>query len=203
MTLDVCPIFTRVLTHGSVPLGMLKLAARMLGFFSTISAIDSVFGILLAMVKGTTAPFSAMSGEVMVMSLLSVGAAPPIAFTASLSDLVSNAALFQPCAEALADLKRPAAKARPSTAAPPEPFSTFLRPLFMVAPCIVALNASQKLYSLTGPTPIRPTRRHRFRQGRDWAASAADPRRPSRRGGLFPPIARPRRPAPCSARRCP
>src|SRR5258708_10343340 len=144
-----------------------------------------------------------MSGEVMVMSLLSVGAAPPIAFTASLSDLVSNAALFQLCAQALAGLNNPAANARPSTAAPPEPCNTLLRPLFMMAPCAVALNASRKLYSLTGPIPIGSTRRRPLREGRDWAASAANPRRPSRRGGPFPPIGRLHRPAPCSARQPP
>src|SRR4029078_3352490 len=132
MTLDVWPIFTRVFTHGSVPSGMLKLAARMLGFFSTSSAIDSVFGSLLWIVKGTTAPFSAMSGEVIWMSLLSVGEAPPMALTASLSDFVSKAALFQACcAQALPGLKRPAAAASARTVAPPEPFSISLRLLFM------------------------------------------------------------------------
>src|ERR1700694_593639 len=105
MTFEVWPIFTRVFTHGSVPPGMLKFAARMLGFLSTSSAIDSVFGTLLAMVNGTTAPFSAISGEVMVISLLSAAEAPPIAFTASLSDLVSKAALFQLCAHAARGLK--------------------------------------------------------------------------------------------------
>ena len=56
-----------------------------------------------------------------MMSLLSTAAAPPMAFTASLSDLVSNAALFQFCAQALPGLKRPAAIASPITAAPPVP----------------------------------------------------------------------------------
>ncbi len=41
---------------------MSNTAASMFGFFSISIAIDSVFGMLLVMPTGTTAPFSAMSG---------------------------------------------------------------------------------------------------------------------------------------------
>src|SRR5512141_284815 len=83
----------------------------MLGFFSTSTAMLLVPGTLLAIVTGTTAPFSAMSGEVIVMSLLSTGCAPPSALTTSASDFVSNAALFHVpcCAHAAPPSSRPAA----------------------------------------------------------------------------------------------
>ena len=69
------PILMRVESDGSVPAGMSNIAASMLGFFSTRMAIDSVFGMLLVMPTGTTAPFSAMSGvDTKVIALLGVGA---------------------------------------------------------------------------------------------------------------------------------
>ena len=70
--------------------------------------MDSVLPILLDTDTGTTAPFSAISGEVMMMSLLSVAAAPPNAFTVSCNVLVSNAALFHSAAKVFPDLKSPA-----------------------------------------------------------------------------------------------
>ena len=127
-----------------MPSGIWKFAARMLAFFSTSSAIDSVLGSLLATVNGTTAPFSAMSGEVSVISALCVGGAPPSAFTASLSDLVSKAALFQASARALPGLRSPAANASPKTAAPPVPLSTDLRPLSIVL-CLDAMESTASL----------------------------------------------------------
>ncbi|HST02176.1 MAG TPA: thiosulfate oxidation carrier complex protein SoxZ, partial [Usitatibacter sp.] len=55
-----------------------------------------------ATVNGTTAPFSAMSGEVMAMSLLSVAPEPPSAFTSSFKlPFTSKAALFHASARAI------------------------------------------------------------------------------------------------------
>ena len=99
---------------------MSNTAASMFGFFSTRIAIDSVFGILLVMPIGTTAPFSAMSGvEKNAMSLLGAGAPPPSAFIVSSIDFVSNAALFQSSAAASPGVSQPAAASSVSSVTPP------------------------------------------------------------------------------------
>src|ERR1035437_1128237 len=59
-----------------------------------------VFGILLVTAIGTTAPFSAMSGAVMMMSLLSAGLAAPRLLSASATALDSKPVLFQVAASA-------------------------------------------------------------------------------------------------------
>jgi hypothetical protein len=51
---------------------MSKLAASGNGFFSAMIAMLWVFGMRLVTATGTIAPFSAMSGAVMMMSLLSI-----------------------------------------------------------------------------------------------------------------------------------
>ena len=119
-TFEVCAIFTRVEIDGSVPGGMSKLAASMLGFFSIRIAIDSVFGIVLAMPIGTTAPFSAMSGvDTNAMSLLCAGGPPPSAFIVSSSVFASKALLFHACACALPGTSQPAAASSASSVTPP------------------------------------------------------------------------------------
>ena len=106
--------------------GSSKSAVRMFGFFSTRIEIDSVFGIALDTATGTTAPFSAMSGAVIVMSLLSAELPPPSTFTVSATLLVSNAA-FQSCAHASPGRMMPAATSAPSTLIPAPIFMASLR----------------------------------------------------------------------------
>src|SRR5687767_13011884 len=72
-------------------------------------AMLSVFGILLVTATGTTAPFSAMSGAVITMSLLSAGLAAPSDFITSATALASKPALFQFCAQAWRVQPSPAA----------------------------------------------------------------------------------------------
>ena len=107
---------------------MSNTAASMLGFFSIRIAIDSVFGIVLAMPIGTTAPFSAMSGvDTNAMSLLCVGADPPSAFSVSSSVFASKAALFHSAASASPGRSHPAAATSESSVSPPPVFKIFLR----------------------------------------------------------------------------
>src|SRR5712672_1174548 len=122
---DVSPILTRVLTKGSVPAGISNSADKVLGFFSIRMAMACVFGSLLSTAIGTTAPFSAMSGAVISIALLSVDPLPPSALTASATLFVSNAALFHSCASASPGLMIPEAAARASR--PPPVFSTSRR----------------------------------------------------------------------------
>jgi hypothetical protein len=81
--------------YGSAPFATSSVAASGNGFFSAINEMLCVFGILLVIAIGTTAPFSAMSGAVMAMSLLSIGLAAPRFLSASATALDSNPGLFQ------------------------------------------------------------------------------------------------------------
>src|SRR5437867_8050118 len=90
-------------------------------------AIACVLASLLSTETGTTAPFSAMSGAVIWISLLSIELPPPSAFTVSAKLLVLNAALFHSCASASPGLTKPAAAASASTPAPPPAFNTSRR----------------------------------------------------------------------------
>jgi len=74
---------TRVDTNGSVPSGIAKFAASALGFLSTTIAIVCTPLSVVPMVIGTMAPFSAMSGAPMRISVLSVDPPAPSALTAS------------------------------------------------------------------------------------------------------------------------
>src|SRR5499427_3388342 len=129
--LEVSAIFTRVVMKGSVPGGMSKSADSVLGFFSIRIAIVSVFGMPLSIVIGTTAPFSAMSGAVIWICLLSVEPLPPRAFSVASTLLVSNAALFHCWAIASPGRIRPAVVASASTPAPPPIWRNSLRLIFM------------------------------------------------------------------------
>jgi hypothetical protein len=81
---------------------------------------------------GTTAPFSAMSGARMTMSLLSSAFAMPSAFMASMADFASNAPLFQ-AARATPGLNR-AAPARANSPSAPPALMTDLRVCCMSPP---------------------------------------------------------------------
>src|SRR6185369_1579652 len=132
---ELCPIFTRVESDGSVPGGISNTAALLQGGFSISTAIDSDLGMLLVIPTGTTAPFSAMSGVWKnTMSLLWTGSPPPSAFIVSAMLLVSNAALFQDCALASPGLSQPAAATSASSVAPLPDFKTCLRLRFI--PCL-------------------------------------------------------------------
>src|SRR3984893_4433935 len=125
---ELCPILTRVVIVGSVPSGMSKEAASMLGFFSIRIAIDSVLGMLLLIPTGTTAPFSAMSGVwKKTMSLLCAGSPPPSAFIVSARLWVSNAALFHACACAACGASKPAPPRSESSVTPLPVFNRILR----------------------------------------------------------------------------
>src|ERR1700730_16359247 len=125
---ELCPILTRVVIVGSVPSGMSKEAASMLGFFSIRIAIDSVLGMLLLIPTGTTAPFSAMSGVwKKTMSLLCAGSPPPSAFIVSARLWVSNAALFHACACAAGGASMPAPPRSENRVTPLPVFNRLLR----------------------------------------------------------------------------
>src|SRR4051812_34490523 len=68
-----------------------------------------VLAILLVTVTGTCAPFSAMSGAVIVMSLLGIAPATPSDFSASAVTLESKPLLFQTAPNALLILITPVA----------------------------------------------------------------------------------------------
>ena len=70
-TLELSASFKRVDTNGSVPSGISKIADNGVGFFSSMIAIVCVFGSLDSTETGTRAPFSAISGPVIWISLLS------------------------------------------------------------------------------------------------------------------------------------
>ena len=105
------------------------------GFFSTRIAIDSVFGMLLVMPTGTTAPFSAMSGVGKnTMSLLCAGVAAAQRLHRLGQRLVSNAALFHACAARV--VRRAASRPRRrsvSSVTPP--------PCLQHLPCDLAVHA--------------------------------------------------------------
>src|SRR5262249_6554134 len=105
---EVSAIFTRVVMKGSVPSGMSNSAESVLGFFSIRIAIAWVPGMALSMVIGTTAPFSAMSGAVTWICALSADPLAPSALRVAATLLVSNAALFHSCANALIGRSTPA-----------------------------------------------------------------------------------------------
>jgi len=98
-----------------------------LGFFSTRIEIDCVLARLLDTEMGTTMPFSAISGAVIWMSLLSADTPPPMAFTVSATVLVANAAPFQSAARASCGRTKPATTATARTAMPPLDLSACLR----------------------------------------------------------------------------
>ena len=77
---------------------MPKLATSGVGFFSTSSVMDSVFGNLLSTEIGTTAPFSAMLGALMTISLDIAGFLAPTAAMASLSVFIEKAESLVLCA---------------------------------------------------------------------------------------------------------
>ena len=79
-TFDDSAIFTRVDMFGSIASLSSKFAASIAGFFSMSSSSRLAPGSVVAALIGTTAPLSAMSGPVIVTSLLSTGAAAPSAF---------------------------------------------------------------------------------------------------------------------------
>src|SRR5215471_707882 len=72
-------------------------------------AIDSVFASLLSISRGTTAPFSAISGPFRTRSMLCCGALPPSILTTSSTFLASKAALFHSSARAGETGNKPAA----------------------------------------------------------------------------------------------
>src|SRR5712671_653102 len=94
-TFDVCPILMRTDAYGSAPFDMSNVAVKGNGFFSAMMEMLSVLGILLVIAIGTTAPFSAISGAVMAMSLLSLMFVAPRFFTASARAFASKLCLFQ------------------------------------------------------------------------------------------------------------
>jgi len=94
VTSDVLPIFIRVETKPFVFSPRLKVAAKGETFSATTILIDSVLAILLVTVTGTTAPFSAISGALSLMSpLVVVLELPSEASSALLASLASKAAL--------------------------------------------------------------------------------------------------------------
>ena len=64
MTFEVWPIFTRVFTARLGAVGDVEARREDVGVLLDQQRDRSVFGSLLEIVNGTTAPFSAMSGEV-------------------------------------------------------------------------------------------------------------------------------------------
>ncbi len=95
ITCDDWPIFTRVEMFASTASVRSNTALIRFGFFSTRISSRFTPGSVVAAPTGTTAPFSAMSGPVIVTSLLSTGVEMPSALTSSAIDLASKAAPFQ------------------------------------------------------------------------------------------------------------
>src|SRR4051812_33035081 len=90
----------------------LKTATRVFGFFSTIRASILMPASAVPAPMGTTAPFSAMSGPVIVTSLLSLRLPlPPRAFRASCTDLASKAFLLNAWAGVVNTAPEPSAPA--------------------------------------------------------------------------------------------
>lgn len=87
------PSLARVVKFGSTNSEVLKIATTAFGFFSTSSISCFTPASEVATLSGTTAPFSAMSGPVIVTSLLSVGVPAPTALSASATLLASKASL--------------------------------------------------------------------------------------------------------------
>src|SRR5579871_424140 len=106
---EVSPIFTFSLTKGSAPSMKSNLAISGKGFLSTSTAMARVPGMLLAISTGTTAPFSAICGASMRMSLLGAAPVAPMPLSASAAVLAPKASLFQAAASAAHGLSTPAA----------------------------------------------------------------------------------------------
>ena len=111
ITLDDWPIFTRVEMLGSTASVTSNSAASIDGFFSTSSRMRLAPASVVDAPTGTTAPFSAMSGPVMVTSLLSAGPEVPSAFIRSPMVLASNAACDQAACAAWGSSPSPASAA--------------------------------------------------------------------------------------------
>ena len=92
-TFEVWPILMRVLMPVSTASVKSNTPASVVGFFSTRNAIRLTPASAVLAPIGTTAPFSAMSGAVITISLLSTGLAMPRALITSSADLPSKAAL--------------------------------------------------------------------------------------------------------------
>src|SRR5258706_14283704 len=113
--------------------------------------MDLVPGRLLVISIGTTAPFSAICGASMTMSLLSVLAATPRPFSASFAVLDWKASLFQ-AANARSGVSRVAARA----AANWKVFlrSKFIESFYLLAAVMPRLRAP---FFLEGPVPGDPS----------------------------------------------
>src|SRR3954468_661606 len=107
-TSEVSPIFTLSLTKGTAPSMKSNLPTSGNGFLSTTTAIELVPASLLVISIGTTAPFSAISGASMRISLLGAAPEAPMPFSASAAELAPNASLFQ-AANAAQGLSSPTA----------------------------------------------------------------------------------------------
>ena len=121
-TSEVSPIFTFSFTNGAAPSLKSNLPVSGKGFFSISTAIEVVPGMLLEISIGTTAPFSAICGASITMSLLGAGFALPRPFRASAALFAPKASWFH-AAAAASGLR----SSRPSAA------RTVLRMLFMDA----------------------------------------------------------------------
>src|SRR4051812_4029381 len=82
------------LTNGTAPSWNWNWATSGNGFLSAITAIEFVPGTLLVISIGTTAPFSAISGASMRMSLLGAAPVMPMPFSAASVVFAPNASLF-------------------------------------------------------------------------------------------------------------
>src|SRR5512146_1769072 len=118
-----------------MPPVMSKEAASGNGLFSARMEVVCVLGILLVTATGTTAPFSAISGAVITMSLLSIRLAAPMFFSAPATSFDSNAGLFQFAAQTRVLPSNPAAVPMTSVPSPPAIFKNVLRTGFMDTPC--------------------------------------------------------------------
>ncbi len=133
ITLPVLPIFTRVEAKGIVFALKLKLAIKGIGLASAKMLMLSTPVMSVETVTGTTAPFSAISGALIFMSLEGEGAPPTTALMAASTSLLSKAALGH-SASTIEGASNPALTAMPVALAAKVPFRKVLRCILIVAP---------------------------------------------------------------------
>ena len=110
------------------------------------------------MPTGTTAPFSAISGDVIVISPAAGVPAMPIAFKVSGTFLASNQSFFHAAMAGLA-AKKPIDARAEYNAAPPPAFTTVRRETFIV---------TSPLYSQTNAERLLGTFKNPLRQGSEF-----------------------------------
>jgi hypothetical protein len=121
-------------TKPSVLLPRLKLHAKGAGFFETITDIDSTPDIEVEIVIGTTAPFSAMSGALILMSELSAVFTEPNNFSKAESILLAANEDSGHAANTAFGVNKPALTAMPAIPLAKVPLRKVLRFMMYFSP---------------------------------------------------------------------